>query len=167
MNKLSANGYKGIKFLTSLIEIKHMIIYSPSLASLHRASPLAAAQYMRSVIGPRDSRRQIGALPRPILSGAGGDAEAALASWLAASPVIDGQLAGACRLGFQGVVSAGAVRTRAGPETRRAPPWTVGAGSQLVSSELKKPVYVYLHHSFFRGVIFFFLLACARRKLTV
>lgn len=80
MNKLSANGYKGIKFLTSLIEIKHMIIYSPSLASLHRASPLAAAQYMRSVIGPRDSRRQIGALPRPILSGAGGDAEAALAS---------------------------------------------------------------------------------------
>lgn len=30
MNKLSANGYKGINFLTSLIEIKHMIIYSRS-----------------------------------------------------------------------------------------------------------------------------------------
>ena len=144
-----------------------MIIYSPSLASLHRASPLAAAQYMRSVIGPRDSRRQIGALPRPILSGAGGDAEAALASWLAASPVIDGQLAGACRLGFQGVVSAGAVRTRAGPETRRAPPWTVGAGSQLVSSELKKPVYVYLHHSFFRGVIYFFFPGVCAEKTTL
>ena len=79
MNKLSANGYKGIKFFTSLIEIKHMIIYSPRPASLRRASPLADAQFMRGVIGPRDSRRPISALPRPILSGAGGDAEAALA----------------------------------------------------------------------------------------
>lgn len=41
----------------------------------------------------------------------------------------DRQLAGACRLGFQGFGSAGAVRTRAGPETPRAPPWTLGAGS--------------------------------------
>lgn len=47
----------------------------------------------------------------------------------------DGQLAGACRLGFQGVGSAGAVRTRAGPETRRAPPWTLGAGSFSLYSE--------------------------------
>lgn len=129
MNKLSANGYKGIKFFTSLIEIKHMIIYSPSPASLRRASPLAGGQYMRGIIGPRDWHQPISALPRPILSGVGGDAEAALALPLAGSAVSDGQLAGACRLGFQGVGSAGAVRTRAGPETRRAPPWTLGAGS--------------------------------------
>lgn len=30
MNKLSANEYKGADFFTPLIEIKHMIIYSPS-----------------------------------------------------------------------------------------------------------------------------------------
>lgn len=142
-----------------------MIIYSPSPASLHRASPLADAQYMRGVIGPRDSWGPIGVLPRPILSGAVGDAEAGLASWLAASSVIDGQLAGACRLGFQGVGSAGAVRTRAGPETRRAPPWTVGAGSQLLSSELNKPVYVYLHHSF--CAVFFSAVSAEKTTLLI
>lgn len=68
MNKLSANGYKGIRFFTSLIEIKHMIIYSQSPASLHRASPLVDGQSVRGVIGPRDSQRPIAALPRPSLS---------------------------------------------------------------------------------------------------
>lgn len=79
MNKLSANGYKGIKFFTWLIEIKHMIIYSPSPASLHRASPLVDAQYMWTVIGPRESHQPIAGLPRPILSGLGSYVEAALA----------------------------------------------------------------------------------------
>lgn len=69
MNKLSANVYKGIKFFTSLIEIKHTIIYSRSPASLHRASALVDAQYTRGVIGPRVSRQPISAIPRPFMFG--------------------------------------------------------------------------------------------------
>lgn len=127
MNKLSANGYKGIRFFTSLIEIKHMIIYSPSPASLRRASTIGGRTMNAERHWPTGFASANRRLPPPDSSrGAGGDAEAALASRLAGSAVSDGQLAGACRLGFQGVGSAGAVRTRAGPETRRAPPWTLG-----------------------------------------
>lgn len=73
MNKSSANGYEGMRFFTSLIEIKHMIIYSPSPASLHQGSPLVDQQCMRGVIGPRDYHQPITELPLPCLFEVGGD----------------------------------------------------------------------------------------------
>lgn len=135
MNKLSANGYKGIKFFTRLIEIKHMIIDSTSPpASRHRPTRLVDGQCIRGVIGPRDSNQPIAVFPRPWIGRVGGDVGLGLRVLLAGFGVSDVQLAGACRVGFQGVGSAGAVRTRAGPETRRAPPWTLGAGSFALCS---------------------------------
>lgn len=118
--------------------------------SLHRASALEDARSMRCVIGPRFSHRPISAIPLPGVCRAGADVWPALAFWLAGSAVSDGQLDGAWRLGFQGVGSAGAVRTRAGPETHRAPPWTQGADSLSPSSSRSLPACpTWLYLAFF------------------
>lgn len=160
MNKLSANEYKGTDFFTSLIEIKHMIIYSRALCRFAEPPHWWTHNTWGGVIGPRVSRQPIGGIPRPIISGDGADVEAALASWLAGSVVSDGQLDGAWKLGFQGVGSAGAVRTRAGPETQRAPPWTLGADSFSLNSSRSLSVCIFTSQSL--AFLFFFL---ARRKL--
>lgn len=66
----------------------------------------------------------------------------------------DGQLDGAWKLGFQGVGSAGAVRTRAGPETQRAPPWTLGADSFSLNSSRSLSVCIFTSQSL--AFLFFF-----------
>lgn len=145
MNKLSANVYKGIKFFTSLIEIKHTIIYSRSPASLQRASALVGRAVHEGCdwptgFAPANQRD-------PPISGVAVTWRRRLASWLAGSAVSDGQTDGAWKLGFQGVGSAGAVRTRAGPETQRAPPWTPGAASFSMNSHRSPSVFVFTSFS--------------------
>lgn len=64
----------------------------------------------------------------------------------------DGQLAGAWRLGYQGFGSASAVRTRAGPETRGAPPRTQRAFYRVVK-EACLCTYIYIFTPASYGVV--------------